>query len=58
MQKKGKHITCEKRKELEVIATKNNKLPLNEKSSQRKIALRMGVSVATISHKLRKGKVI
>lgn len=56
--KKGKHLTYEEREELEAIVTKNNKLPAKEKLSQREIALRMGVSAATVNRELKRGRVI
>ncbi len=55
---KGKHLTFEKREELEAIVNKNNKLPSKERLSQRKVAERVGVSPATLSRELRRGKVI
>ena len=55
---KGKHLTFEEREELEAIVNKNNKVPKKEKLSQRQIAKRMGVSPATLSRELRRGKVI
>ncbi|MGI6576669.1 MAG: IS30 family transposase [Eubacteriales bacterium] len=55
---KGKHLRLEEREELEAIVTKNNYLPKKSRLSHREIAERMGVSPATISRELRRGKVI
>ena len=56
--RKGKHLTFEEREELEAIVTKNNKKPKKDKLSQRQMAKRMGVSPATLSRELKRGKVI
>ena len=56
--KKGKHLTFEEREELEAIVNKNNAVPKKDKMSQRKIASRMGISPATLSRELKRGKVI
>lgn len=56
--RKGKHLTFEEREELEAIVTKNNKRAKKHKMSQRKIAKRMGVSPATLSRELKRGRVI
>lgn len=55
---KGKHLSFDEREELETIVNKNNMRPKKEKMSQRKIAERMGVSPATLSRELRRGKVV
>ncbi len=55
---KGKHLSFEEREELEAIVNKNNKRPKKDKMSQRQIAKRMGVSPATLSRELKRGKVI
>jgi IS30 family transposase len=55
---KGKHLTFEEREELEAIVNKNSALSKKEKMSQRQIARRMGVSSATLSRELERGKVI
>ncbi len=51
IRKKGKHLTFEEREELEAIVNRNNKLPKNQRLSQRRIARIMGVSPATIIRK-------
>lgn len=56
--RKGKHLTFEEREELEAIINKNNKSPKKSKLSQREIAIRMGISAATLSRELRRGIVI
>jgi IS30 family transposase len=55
---KGKHLSFDEREELETIVNKNNMRPKKEKMSQRKMAERMGVSPATLSRELRRGKVV
>ena len=55
---KGKHLTFEEREELEAIVNKNNAASKKEKMSQRKMAERMGVSPATLSRELKRGKVV
>ena len=54
--KKGKHLTYEDREELEAIVKQNNLSKKADKLSQRQIAERMGVSPATISRELKRGK--
>lgn len=56
--RKGKHLSFEEREELEVIVNKNNTNPKSKRLSQRKIAERMGVSPATLSRELKRGKII
>lgn len=56
--RKGKHLNFEEREELEAIINKNYKQPKKEKLSQRQIAKRMGISPATLSRELKRGKVI
>jgi IS30 family transposase len=55
---KGKHLTFDEREELEAIVNKNNIASKKEKTSQRQMAKRMGVSPATLSRELKRGKVI
>lgn len=55
---KGKHLTFEEREELEAIINRNNSEPRKRRLTQRKIAERMGVSPATLSRELKRGKVI
>lgn len=55
---KGKHLTFEEREELEAIVNKNNAAPKRDKLSQRKMAQRLGVSPATLSRELKRGKVL
>jgi IS30 family transposase len=55
--RKGKHLTFEEREELEAIVNRNNNQPKGKKLSQREMAERMGVSPATLSRELRRGKV-
>jgi len=46
--RKGKHLTFEEREELEVIVNiNNNRLPKNQRLSERQIARIMGASPAT-----------
>ena len=56
--KKGKHLKYEDREELEVIIKQNNLAKKTDKLSQRQIAERLGVSVATINRELKRGKYI
>lgn len=56
--KKNKHLTFGEREELEALVNKNNATNRKSKISQREIARRMGVSPATISRELRRGKVV
>lgn len=55
---KGKHLSFEEREELEAIVNQNNYRPKKDKISQRKMAERMGVSPATLSRELKRGKVV
>ena len=55
---KGKHLSFDEHEELETIVNKNNMKPKKEKMSQQKIAERMGVSPATLSRELDRGKVV
>jgi IS30 family transposase len=55
---KGKHLTFSEREELEEMVKQNNAAPKKEKLSQRKMAERMGVSPATLSRELKRGKVV
>lgn len=56
--KKGKHLKFDEREELEAIVNQNNAAPKKDKISQNKMAERMGVSSATLSRELKRGKVI
>ena len=55
---KGKHLTFDEREELEAIVNKNNAASKKGKMSQRKMAGRMGVSPATLSRELKRGRVV
>lgn len=55
---KGKHLTFDEREELEAIVNKNNTTPKKEKMNQREMAKRMGISPATLSRELKRGKVV
>ncbi|WP_213975340.1 helix-turn-helix domain-containing protein [Tepidanaerobacter acetatoxydans] len=55
---KGKHLTFSEREELEETVKQNNAAPKKEKLSQRKMAKRMGVSPATSSRELKRGKIV
>lgn len=55
---KGLHLTFEEREELEYIVTQNQRLKKSKRLTQRQIAERMGVSKATISRELKRGRVI
>ncbi|MDG2769584.1 IS30 family transposase [Vibrio parahaemolyticus] len=55
---KGKHLTFSEREELEEMVKQNNAAPKKEKLSLRKMAERMGVSPATLSRELKRGKVV
>ena len=58
IRQKGKHLTFEEREELEAMVNQNNGLAKKNKISQRKMAERMGVSPATLSRELKRGKVV
>lgn len=55
---KGKHLRFEEREELEAIVNKNNVASKKDKMSQREMARRLGVSPATLSRELKRGKVL
>lgn len=55
---KGKHLTFDEREDLEAMVTQNNAAPRKDKISHRKIAERMGVSPATLSRELKRGRVV
>jgi len=55
---KRKHLTFDEREDLEAIVTKNNAAPKRGKMSQREIARRMGISSATASRELKRGRVV
>jgi IS30 family transposase len=55
---KREHLKFDERKELEAIVNQNNAAPKKDKMSERKIAERMGVSPATISRELKRGRVV
>jgi IS30 family transposase len=54
----GKHLTFDEREELEALVNKNNALPKRERMSQRQMAQRLGVSPATLSRELKRGRVV
>jgi IS30 family transposase len=56
--RKGKHLTFDEREDLEALVNKNNIAPRKEKMSQREMARRLGISPATISRELKRGKVV
>lgn len=56
--KKGKHLKFDEREDLEALVSKNNSAPKKNKISQREMAKRIGVSPATLSRELKRGKVI
>lgn len=56
--RKGKHLTFDEREELEALVNKNNALPKVERMTQRQMAQRLGISPATMSRELKRGKVI
>lgn len=56
--RKGKHLTFDEREDIEALVNKNNAAPRKEKMSQRQMARRLGISPATISRELKRGKVI
>lgn len=55
---KGKHLKFDEREDLEAMVNQNNAAPKKDKISQNKMAGRMGVSAATLSRELKRGKVI
>lgn len=55
---KGKHLKFDEREELEAMVNQNNAAPKKDKMSQRKMAERMGVSPATLSRELKRGRVV
>lgn len=55
---KGKHLTYEEREELEAMVNQNNAARKKAKITQRELAKRMGVSPATLSRELKRGRVI
>lgn len=55
---KGKHLRFDEREDLEAMVNRNNTAPKKEKISQRKMAERMGISPATLSRELKRGKVV
>lgn len=56
--RKGKHLTFDEREDIEALVNKNNAAPRKEKMSQRQMARRLGISPATISRELKRGKVV
>lgn len=55
---KGTHLTFEDREELEYIIVKNDRAKKADRLSMRQIATRLGVSAATISRELKRGRVV
>ncbi len=55
---KGLHLTFEEREELEYVVTQNRRARKSERLTQSQMAQRMGVSKATISRELKRGRVI
>lgn len=55
---KGKHLKFDEREELEAMVNQNNAAPKKDKISQRKMAERIGVSPATLSRELKRGRVV
>lgn len=55
---KGKHLRFDEREDLEAMVNQNNAAPKKDKISQRKLAERMGVSPATLSRELKRGRVV
>ncbi len=55
--RKGKHLQYADRQELEYMIRKNHKLPKRKKKTQAELATALGVSPATISRELKRGRV-
>jgi IS30 family transposase len=55
---KRKHLKFDEREDLEAMVNQNNDAPKKDKISQRKMAKRMGVSPATLSRELKRGRVV
>lgn len=55
---KGKHLTYDEREELEAMVNKNNAVSKKKKMTQKELAKRLGISPATLSRELRRGRVI
>ncbi len=55
---KGKHLNYSERQELEYFVKKNHKSAKKDRKNQRKLAEMMGVSEATMSRELERGRVV
>ena len=56
--RKGKHLEYSDRQELEYVVTQNIKAPRKKKKTQRELADLLGVSSATMSRELKRGRVV
>src|SRR5690625_4241241 len=56
--RKGKHLNYTDRQELEHLVKENHKAPRKDKKNQSELAAMLGVSKATISRELKRGRVV